>query len=115
MLFYNKSDTDLHYNAAVLHLAHHNASPLSVNILATHNQHSLHLGMTLNSLGVQRRQDAPRTFSCTFDGHARKRFQDLLDQGETVNVYLPYGPYRYLLPYCLRRLYENWDSIRHLV
>ena len=72
--------------------------------------------MTLNSLGVQRRQDAPRTFEFAhLMGMREKRFQDLLDQGETVNVYLPYGPYRYLLPYCLRRLYENWDSIRHLV
>ena len=36
------------------------------------------------------------------------------NSGEKVNVYIPYGPYKYMLPYLSRRLYENIDILRYM-
>ena len=31
-----------------------------------------------------------------------------------VNVYIPYGPYKQMIPYLGRRLYENLDTIKYM-
>lgn len=117
VVFYNKHDTDYSYNSGVLHLARFNMHTEAVNILATHNQASIDFGRLLNS---ELRDKCAYSQGPTFEfahlmGMREHRFQKLLEHDETVNVYVPYGPYRHMLPYCARRLYENLDSLVHIV
>ena len=32
-----------------------------------------------------------------------------------IGTYVPYGPYREMIPYLGRRLYENIDSIKYIL
>lgn len=38
-------------------------------------------------------------------------FNDL--NNENVHVYIPYGSYREMIPYLIRRLYENIDMLKY--
>lgn len=105
-LFLNKIDTDLNYNEGILKLFRENNN--STNILATHNNESLNLGYLLN----KNRQ--------IFEfghlmGMKEDKFNYLVENNQIVNVYVPYGPYRYMIPYLSRRLYENIDTIKYMI
>mgnify|MGYP001062682876 FL=1 len=32
----------------------------------------------------------------------------------SIHVYIPYGPYKEMIPYLMRRLYENIDTIKYM-
>ncbi len=105
-LFLNKTDTDLNYNEGVLKLFRDNNN--STNILATHNNESLNLGYLLNK--------SVNTFEFGhLMGMKENKFNYLVENNQKVNVYVPYGPYRYMIPYLSRRLYENIDTIKYMI
>ena len=105
-LYINKNDTDENYNKSIIYLS--NKLSKNYNILATHNKESINLGYILNNYNDKK----------IFD------FAHLMGMGENnynnfqvknnIHVYIPYGPYKKMLPYLLRRLYENIDNIKYM-
>lgn len=104
-LFTNKYDTDYNYNKCIMTLFENNRN--NINILATHNTTSISIGNILNT------QKNVFEFAHLL-GMKESKYKQLLDKGETINVYLPYGPYSKMYPYLFRRLYENIDSIKYM-
>ena len=47
-------------------------------------------------------------------GMNEKKYTKLVKEKENVHVYIPYGPYKYMIPYLTRRLYENIDTIKYM-
>lgn len=107
VLFYKKSDTDFNYNSALFYLSQVNRTGL--NILATHNAHSVQLGRLCNTW-----YDTNFEFAHLL-GMRESLYTPLIEENEIVNTYLPYGPYQYMLPYLGRRLYENVDALKHII
>lgn len=105
-LFTNKSDTDRSYNSAIIYLYEYEG--YSDNILATHNTESINLGTLLN--------DEKKIFSFAHLLDMKtKKYNQVTSQGNDVHVYIPYGPYKEMIPYLGRRLYENLDTFKYLL
>ena len=104
-LYDNKNDTDLNYNNGIIKLF--NSDIKSLNILATHNSKSIDLGYLLN-------MEKPVFEFGHLLGMKDKKYNELLLDNEKINVYLPYGPYSKMIPYLMRRLYENLDTIKYM-
>ena len=105
-LFVNKSDTDRSYNNAIVSLYEYEG--YSGNILATHNTESINLGILLNE-----RKDI-FSFAHLLDMKTKK-YNQVTKEGNNVHVYIPYGPYKEMIPYLGRRLYENLDTFKYLL
>ena len=108
-LFIHKIDTDSNYNNMIEYLHTKNNSKIST-ILATHNTLSINQGVIYN----QNTLDVTKHFEF---GHLlgmkeKKYNKDIFDYN--INVYIPYGPYHNMLPYLMRRLYENIDTIKYM-
>lgn len=106
VLFQNKLDTDINYNTAILHL-HKNHTDQKI-ILASHNKESINLGYLLN-------QEKEIFEFAHLMGMGEKNYEELIKNNQKVHVYIPYGPYKYMLPYFIRRLYENLDYIKFML
>lgn len=102
-LFTNKHDTDVNFNNSILYLhKQHN----TYNILATHNSRSINLGQSFNL-----------SFNFEFGhllGMKESKYNQLVSDNQKVNVYIPYGPYKLMIPYLMRRFYENIDTIKYM-
>lgn len=102
-LYINKHETDVNYNAGIYEI--YNRDIRNANtILATHNTKSINFGLLLN------------TYKPCFEfGHLMGMKEDKYNNIDgKVNVYVPYGPYKEMLPYLFRRLYENKDTIKYM-
>ena len=75
-------------------------------ILATHNKSSAELGMMLNKNQT--------IFDFAHLQGMREKYYDRHVKNQTVHVYIPYGPYNEMIPYLIRRLYENMDVLKHI-
>ena len=105
VLYNKKFETDLNYNKSILTLNDYNIK----TILATHNNESINLGILLNNNNNLKNFE----FAHLLDMHNKK--YDNIKYDQTVNVYIPYGPYNEMLPYLIRRLYENFDNIKYMI
>ena len=105
-LFENKKDTDFNYNKGIIKL--YNSNIKSFNILATHNSQSIDLGRLLNN------EKDMFEFGHLL-GMKEKKYNELLLNNQKINVYFPYGPYNKMIPYLVRRLYENIDTIKYMM
>ena len=105
VLFNKKEKTDLNYNKSLIYL-YNNSNNKSI-IIASHNQESINLGYLLN-------QENKIFEFAHLLGMNEKKYDKLIKNGEKVNVYIPYGPYQYMLPYLTRRLYENIDTFKYM-
>lgn len=105
ILYQKKEDTDINFNKSLLHLYN---DPLNkFIIIASHNIESINLGYLLNTDN--------RIFEFAhLLGMNEKKYNKLIEKDENVNVYIPYGPYKYMIPYLTRRLYENLDTIKYM-
>ena len=99
-----KEKTDISYNLALIQL--HKAKVPT--ILATHNHVSINVGVLLNMVGEDHQFEFAQLL-----GMSEKKYNSICAD-HAVNVYVPYGPYRHMLPYLTRRLYENMDMVRYM-
>ena len=106
-LFTEKHLTDESYNKGILTIGQNNVN--TYTILATHNFDSVRLGYMYNRYAKRRVFEFAHLM-----GMQEENYQGLVDLGQKINVYIPYGPYRQMLPYLTRRLYENIDMIRYM-
>ena len=105
VLYQKKEDTDINFNKSLLHLYN---NPLNTfTIVASHNNESINLGYLLN------KENKIFEFAHLL-GMNEKKYDKLIENDENVNVYIPYGPYKFMIPYLTRRLYENLDTIRYM-
>lgn len=105
VLYQNKEDTDINFNQGILHI--YNNSFNKYSIIASHNNESINLCHLLNK--------EKKIFEYAhLLGMNEKKYDKLINQKENVNVYIPYGPYKYMIPYLTRRLYENIDTIKYM-
>ena len=108
-LYSDKLDTDLNYNQAIL-LTYDQKIP---TILATHNNESINLGTLLNKYALSQEKNYQFSFAHLLDMNNQK--YDSIKYDQTVYTYIPYGPYKEMIPYLSRRLYENLDTIKYMV
>lgn len=106
-LFIEKKLTDENYNKAILTIANHFIHTYA--ILATHNKKSIELGYLMN------RTKKRHIFEfANLMGMQENIYKKIMKTGNKVNVYIPYGPYRKMIPYLTRRLYENIDMVKYM-
>lgn len=108
-LYSDKTETDVNYNQAIL-LTYDHKIP---TILATHNNESINLGILLNKYAVSQEKNYQFSFAHLLDMNNQK--YDSIKFDQTVYTYIPYGPYKEMIPYLSRRLYENLDTIKYMV
>ncbi len=106
-LYINKVDTDFNYNKGIMLLYENKIQ----TILATHNNESINLGCLLNE---KIKLDSEQFQFAHLLGMNEKKY-NLLKNKYKVNVYIPYGPYQYMIPYLIRRLYENLDTVKFMI
>lgn len=98
-LFTLKNDTDNNYNKTINFLDEKDC----FTILATHNQKSINLGLSKTS---------DFKFAHLLD--MSTTIYDKVSKTNDVYVYIPYGPYYSMIPYLIRRLYENMDMVKYM-
>lgn len=101
-LFTEKHDTDYYYDAAmsILDSAKNNCNV----IIATHNKKSIEF---LNYI-VNASQNKKVNFEYAYllGLFNEKEVNKLVSESIHKNIYLPYGEYKYMIPYLIRRYYE---------
>tara|TARA_B100000524_G_scaffold345248_1_gene243591 strand:- start:2453 stop:3268 length:816 start_codon:yes stop_codon:yes gene_type:complete len=104
-LFIDKHLTDKSYNNAILKVYNENLNGTPCNvILATHNTFSCEFGKSLNEKNIFE--------FAHLQGMRENYFKNM---NEKVYVYIPYGPYHLMVPYMLRRLYENLSMVKYMI
>ena len=100
-LFNKKEDTDNNYNLGIIKCNEYNTIH---NIIASHNKKSIKLAKDLN-------KDSNKFIIANLMGMNQNYMNNLNIKKAT---YIPYGPYKEMIPYLTRRLYENIDSIKYM-
>lgn len=103
-LFTNKDETDLSYNNAIFYLS--DKQNVDV-ILATHNHESINLGVLFNNNNISKFK-----FAHLLDMN-EKYYKKLNDNN--IHVYIPFGPFNEMIPYLIRRLYENLSTLKYMI
>ena len=102
-LFVNKKDTDNNYNQSILDIVTYPYSQKKI-LLATHNKLSAEIGQTLSKKG--------NIFEFGHLQGMREKYYQQFSREHIVHVYIPYGPYKKMIPYLSRRIYENIEIIK---
>jgi proline dehydrogenase len=105
VLYQNKEDTDINFNQGILHI--YNNPTNKYSIIASHNNESINLCHLLN------KENKIFEYAHLL-GMNEKKYTKLVTEKENIHVYIPYGPYKYMIPYLTRRLYENIDTIKYM-
>lgn len=110
LLYNNIEDTHKNYDIGINYLFN-NFENIQDVIFATHNQDSIRLLKLHSSI-----HKIPEYFIkyASLTGMNDKTSESMNSQGYLVMKYLPFGPFFKTMPYLSRRLYENYEIIRHL-
>lgn len=115
LLFQEKSETDANYDNAIHVLHEYLLRYPDKNIhvcFATHNKASIALANQLyNSAKVSQNKISYAQLLDMGDASSRQLVRD----GHTVFKYVPYGNLWEVMPYLIRRLYENAGILRHAI
>lgn len=104
-LYTSKYETDLNFDKGIILLSENYNK--NYNILATHNKQSIHFANNINNYNNQ------QIFSYAhLLGMGERNYN--FEKYKNIHVYIPYGPYKEMLPYLIRRLYENIDTIKYM-
>tara|TARA_Y100000816_G_C26046326_1_gene548304 strand:- start:243 stop:1079 length:837 start_codon:yes stop_codon:yes gene_type:complete len=107
-LFKNKKFTDINYNNAILTCFNNN---IKQTILASHNKESIELGIQLyNNKNINNNNILT---IANLMGMNHNYMKTLNNSNIKKATYIPYGPYKEMIPYLSRRLYENIDQIKY--
>lgn len=101
-LFTEKHETDYNYDAAMSIL---DSTKINCNvIIATHNKKSIDY---LNYFANEKQHKLAKfEYAYLLGLFDEKEVDKLVNNSIHKNVYLPYGEYKYMLPYLIRRYYE---------
>jgi hypothetical protein len=108
-LFTNKNNTDKSYDGAVRFLTS-NYNDKNYNILATHNCFSIVIGNCYNKLYHKNVFDFAHLL-----GMNNNSYNIISNMNNNIHVYVPYGPYSEMMPYLVRRIYENLDMLKYMI
>lgn len=112
-LITNKSDCDMVYDYAIYYLSKYNQN--GINIIATHNKNSMNVIKNIknnnNDINLEYAYLYGMMKSDDIDYLINNDKKEYFKKHIPINVYIPYGEYRYMLPYLTRRLYDNLDMI----
>lgn len=104
-LYIEKYETDLNFNKGIILLSENYNK--NYNILATHNKQSINFADNINNYNNRQIFSYAHLLGM---GEKNYNFQNY----KNIHVYIPYGPYKEMLPYLIRRLYENMDTIKYM-
>jgi len=107
VVFSNKYETDLNYNHAIRYIIPQMSIRNIRLMIATHNIYSMEYAQTF-------RLDPKRVTFAQLLGMQDAYGMQLVQKGYTVYKYVPYGSLLEMYPYLVRRLYENYDIIKHM-
>ena len=102
-LFKKKEDSDNNYNLGIIK-CHENKT--IHNIVATHNKKSIELAKDLNK--------NKKFILANLMGMNENYMNKVNNKIHKKATYIPYGPYKEMIPYLSRRLYENIDTIKYM-
>lgn len=105
-LYINKNETDENYNNGLFLC---NKKLNNIFIAATHNKNSIELIKKYNNENNQNNKS--NIILANLMGMNENYTKNLNIKKAT---YIPYGPYREMIPYLIRRLYENIDQIKYM-
>lgn len=111
--FHNKKDTDENYNKAVRFLLKNSMNYDYKLMIASHNEYSINLCVNLlKQYNISVKDD--KILFGQLLGFKDSLSSSLSKDGYEVYKYIPYGPYYSLLPYLIRRIYENYPMLQHI-
>lgn len=105
-LYINKNETDENYNNGLFLC---NKKLNNIFIAATHNKNSIELVKKYNN--EKNKNNQSNIILANLMGMNENYTKNLNIKKAT---YIPYGPYREMIPYLIRRLYENIDQIKYM-
>ena len=109
-LYTIKQDTDNNYNKTIQYCYNNN---IQHNIIASHNKQSINNALHYNKNNI---------FKIAHLMGMNNQYINFINNNNNNNnnkidilTYIPYGPYREMFPYLIRRLYENIDTIKYMI
>lgn len=109
-LYTDKRDTDANYNNGIKYVIYKmktNRQDLKL-MIATHNENSIRLALNL-------KPDPVNTTFAQLMGMKDDLGHHVISKGYKVYKYAPYGGPTETFPYLMRRLYENYSIINHIM
>ena len=111
-LYTSQELTHSNYNNAI-YMINKNSSQTTYCVLATHNDTSIQKALTI--LNDSNNYDRFKFASLYGMNNYITKNNKIIDSRVEKMVYIPYGPYKEMLPYLSRRLYENSDMLRYMI
>lgn len=123
-LYSVKQDTDNNYNDAIDLIMHNYTDKINV-IYATHNYDSIIKALELIIINSNKTNNIMKNMGfaslygmnnviMNIRSNSKNRYFYSANKVQN-NIYIPYGPYSYMLPYLSRRLYENDSMFKYLL
>lgn len=116
VLWTSKSDVDLLYDQALTLLLRDHVWPGKVQlVVATHNNASIMLALKIAAMASSIDGGKNCIAFAQLLGMNDAAGIHCIKQGFDVYKYVPYGSMKEVMPYLVRRLYENYEVVKHML